>query len=171
MKLLAPSAALPLIVAASAGVLAAALFFQYGMGLQPCILCYYQRVPYAAAIGIAGIFWALIRWQVPLSWHKIFPAVMRLLAAVFLAGAGIAFYHAGVEQHWWPGPDVCAAFGQSTDNIEELLKQVTQAPIVHCDKIQWSLFGLSMAAYNVLLSLGLCGYCILAAREGSRHGW
>ena len=46
------------VLAASFGaaMLAAALAFQYLGGLEPCALCLYQRLPYAAvvAIGVAG---------------------------------------------------------------------------------------------------------------------
>ena len=38
-----------LLIALSAGILElTALYFQYGMGLEPCVMCVYQRVFYAA---------------------------------------------------------------------------------------------------------------------------
>src|SRR4029453_17182453 len=90
-----------LILIAALASLAVAFASQYWGGLQPCVLCVYQRYPYgvAAALGLIGL---------GLARH---PAQLRIVVAlagiVFLADAAIAFYHVGVEQHWWQGTAEC----------------------------------------------------------------
>src|SRR5580700_5142563 len=91
-----------LVLAASVLVLGAALLSQYWGGLSPCELCLLQRWPWRVAIAIAAAAW-LIGGKVPLP----IPAI--LLGTVFLVGSGIAFYHVGVEQHWFAGPTACTA--------------------------------------------------------------
>ena len=170
-QMLSPAWAMVVVVLGSLGVLAAALAFEYIGGYRPCILCYYQRAPYAANAIIAGCAALAMTYAGGMSWHKIFPVAMIVMALIFLAGAGIAFYHVGVEFHWWPGPDVCQIIGQNTDSIDDLFAEIMKTPIVHCDEVQWSLLGISMAGYNVFLSLGMAGFCALAARRGTAHGW
>ncbi|HYD29369.1 MAG TPA: disulfide bond formation protein B, partial [Azospirillaceae bacterium] len=65
------------IIAASLGVLGAALFFQFVIGLQPCILCIWQRWPYVIAGALAAGTLAL-------------PHRPKVRAAV-LAAAGLTF--------------------------------------------------------------------------------
>jgi disulfide bond formation protein DsbB len=153
-----------LILIAALAPLAVALASQYWGGLQPCILCIYQRYPYgvAAALGLIGLC---------LTRH---PAQLRLVVAlagiVFLVDAGIAFYHVGVEQHWWQGTAECGADLGSGLSIEELQKQILSTPVVRCDQVAWSLFGISMAGYNFIYAT-LCGIAALwaAARIGANR--
>ena len=148
-----------LLLLASAAVLGTALASQYFGGLQPCILCIYQRLPYAAVIGIATA--ALFLPTGP-------RAVALVLAGLaMLTGTGIAVFHVGVEQHWWQGTAECGAVG-SADSLEALRAQVLAAPTVRCDEVPWSLFGISMAGYNVLVSLVLGIASLVAARRLTR---
>src|SRR4051795_5739938 len=88
------------VLAASAIVLGAALTSQYWGGLVPCELCVLQRWPWAAAITISIV--ALFAGHRPaLRW------VALVLGLVFLVSVGLAFYHVGVEQHWFAGPSAC----------------------------------------------------------------
>ena len=145
---------LPLaVVAACAGALAVAFASEHLFGLDPCLLCHYQRAAYAAAGGLAmvGVF---VRGGGR--------ALMVALSAVaFLAGAGTAFYHVGVEQHWWEQTAACAGrpAGQSGLSVAELRQQMLAPPPKACDEVDWSLFGISLAGFNVLASLALAGAC------------
>ena len=92
------------VLVASVLVLGAALVSQYWGGLEPCELCLLERWPWWIAIAIAGAAWMTGgRLALPV------PAI--LLAIVFLASAGIALYHVGVELHWFAGPSACTAGG------------------------------------------------------------
>jgi disulfide bond formation protein DsbB len=139
-----------LIVAVSLGALATALASQYWGGLEPCILCYYQRYAYLGAIafGLLGLTAG------PRANAR--RAAVALAGLAFLTGAGIAAYHVGVEQLWWRGTTEChaPAFDPNA-SIADLRKQLLGTTFVPCDEVQWSLFGISMPGYNVLASLGL----------------
>lgn len=129
-------------------LMAGALFFQFGMGMEPCELCIYQRIPHTFVI-IAGVFalWFAWRWSYP------------IFGLAMLIGAGIAFFHVGVEQHWWEGLQSCS--GEMSMSMDELMAK----PAARCDEIPWQLFSLSMAAWNGLVSIGLAMLWFLAWRE------
>jgi disulfide bond formation protein DsbB len=153
-----------LIALVSATALASAMASEIWGGLQPCILCYYQRYAYwaALAIGLAGV--AAAR----------FPGTRRPLVLLgglaFLTGAAIAAFHVGVEQHWWRGTDACHAPTFDPEmSIEDMRKMLMEQPIVTCDSIPWSLFGISMAGYNVLASLIFAGASFWAAARLSKR--
>ena len=134
-------------------LLLAALAFQYIGGLAPCPLCIWQRWPHVGAVALG-----------PAALLLAGPLLPALGAGVMLGGAGIAFYHSGVEQGWWEGPSACAAPDIGGLTPEELLAQIMAAPIVRCDEIPWEMFGLSMAAWNGLACLALAGVWLMAAR-------
>ena len=140
-----------LVLLVSVAALAFAFISQYGFDLHPCQLCIYQRWPFAITIvlGAAALLWRDHR--------KLFLAAIAL---TFVANAGIAGFHVGVEQGWWQGLSGCSAETGTATSLEELRKQIMSAPIVRCDEIAWSLFGISMAGYNVLLCLIMAGLLI-----------
>ncbi|MGB0498045.1 MAG: disulfide bond formation protein B [Rubricella sp.] len=141
----------------SALLLLGALAFQYIGGLYPCQMCIWQRWPHGAAIAIGAVAIALPGIARPL-------AVLGLLAALTTAGIGV--FHAGVEQGWWEGVTACAS-GQDIGSVstEDLLAQIMEAPVIRCDEIAWSFLGLSMAAWNAVLSLVLAAVWWQAARR------
>jgi disulfide bond formation protein DsbB len=150
-----PDRRIPLLIAlASFASLAIAFGSQYWGGLQPCVLCWYQRYPYmvAAALGIIGTIAAgragLLR------------SILLLAAIAFFVDAGIAAFHVGVEQHWWTGTSECGSLLDLNANPEDLKNQLLNQPVVRCDEAAWTLFGISMAGYNFLYA-GLCGVATL----------
>ncbi|MGB0629688.1 MAG: disulfide bond formation protein B [Alphaproteobacteria bacterium] len=145
-------------MAASAVALAAALASQYLGGLAPCKLCLWQRIPHGAVIviGVGALLWFRgPRERLFLTW---------LSAIAFAVGAGIALYHTGVEQHWIAGPSSCSGDSglNSAQSVDELRRMLLAAPVVRCDEIPWSLFGLSIAAWNTLASIVLAAFCGVA---------
>jgi len=158
LDLSAPRLPALLLLVASAGSLLAAFFFQYVIGLQPCILCIWQRWPYAIVIVLTGLVLLLGRSGPMRS------ALLALSGLALLAGAGVAVFHVGVEQHWWGGTPGCGVT-QTADTIEAMRAQIMAAPVVRCDVVSWSLFGISMAGYNILISLALAAVAFIAARR------
>jgi disulfide bond formation protein DsbB len=149
------------VLLASAVVLGAALLSQYWGGLRPCELCLYERWPWAAAITVALVaLFAGGRGGLP--WLAL------ALAAVFVIGAGLAFYHVGVEQHWFAGPSACTAGTVKATTLEELKRQLSATAPVLCDKVQWSFLGVSLAGWNLLASLAMVAACG-AAFAGTRR--
>lgn len=129
-----------LALAVPAALMAGALGSQYIGGLYPCEMCHWQRWPHYAAIVLALAAFAL-------------PARARLFTllaalAIIVSGA-IGLFHAGVEYGWWEGLTRCGAVGGSDD----VLADIMAAPLVRCDEVQWSLFGISLAGFNAIISL------------------
>ena len=147
----------------SVAVLGAAHIFEYGFGYEPCKLCLYQRLPWWFAIGIASL---------ALNFRKRvhFMVILTILGGItILVGAGIAGYHAGVEYKWWEGPSGCTGNVGSADmTLEELKAAIMSAAPVRCDEVVWSLFGISMAGYNFIISLFSGIYIIYAGWTNQR---
>jgi len=137
---------------ASLAILGGAFAFQFIGGLHPCALCLWQRYPYAVVIGLAGLGAGLARAGVKRPQLAI---LMGLCALAFVIDAGIAGFHVGVEQKWWEGLATCSGTTTGAASTEELLNRLLAAPVVRCDEIAWSMFGISMAGYNFLLALAL----------------
>ena len=147
-----------LIMGFSLSALAIAYASQAWGGLQPCILCLYQRYAYglAFAFGLLGLALGGVA------------QARRLLVALgglaLLGGAATAGFHVGVEQLWWEGTAGChAPVFDPHASPEALRKQMLETAFVPCDEIPWSLFGISMAGYNLLVSLALALGCFWAA--------
>ncbi len=145
-----------ILLLASVAVLGSALASQYIGGLQPCVLCVYQRLPYVAVIMIAGA--ALFLPSGPRA------VALALAGLALFTGTGIAIFHLGVEQHWWQGTAECGSLEAGGATLEDLRAQILAAPTVRCDEVAWSLLGISMAGYNALVSLGLGIASLIAAR-------
>lgn len=130
--------------------------FQYIGGMAPCELCLWQRWPHKIAIGLGVVMLFLPNRYIAL-----------LGGLVVLAGAGIAFYHAGVELKYWAGPNSCTGLPDLHDLGAPLTVEALWArPVVRCDDIPWSLFGISMAGWNGIISLGLGAGWLWAFRLG-----
>ncbi len=142
---------------AAIAALCIAWIAEYGFGLAPCELCYWQRYGYwaAIAIGLVAIFMP--------AQSAARRALLWLLALAFLATAGIAVFHVGVEQKWWRGLATCSGDLGGAMSTEDLLSAIENAPIVRCDEPAWTLFGISMAGYNLILALALALFTLRGA--------
>lgn len=123
-------------------LLGGAYLSQYGFGLYPCEMCWWQRYPHFLALGLA--LFALLRPPAR-------GAVLLAGVAIMVSGL-IGAFHAGVEYGWWEGLTACAApagLGAGGDPLEAILA----APLVRCDEVQWSLLGISLAGFNFLISV------------------
>jgi disulfide bond formation protein DsbB len=148
---------LPRILAAlvPAGAMAIALVAQYGFALAPCEMCWWQRYAHIAAL-IAAILGLVVpgdRAQTTLFWLAVL--------AIALSGL-IGGYHAGVEYHWWQGVTTCSSTRLAGGNA---LDAILSAPVIRCDVPAWTLFGISMAGYNFLGSLGAAALIAALARN------
>ncbi len=141
------------IFGASAATLAGAYFFQYVLDLPPCEMCLWQRPPYWTAI-LMGVLAATAHHVRPLP-RNFDRLLLGVAAAVFMVGAGIAFFHVGVEQKWWEGPTGCAGVAALPESFQDFQTGLAEAKVVRCDEIPWSFLGVSLAGYNMLISLAL----------------
>lgn len=147
--------------------LAAALYSEVALDLEPCILCIYQRIPFVigALLGIVGL---LMRKKA-----FVVDAQLGVLSVNFLVNSGIAFYHTGVEQKWW----VSAVEGCTVPNFgdgepQSILEDILSAPTAACSEIPWQdpIIGLSMANYNVILCFGIAVVCALSLFIRRKYG-
>lgn len=139
-----------LLLAVSGSLVLGALAFQFWGGLVPCQLCHWQRWAHLGVIAAAALALAL-------------PRLLPLALLAMLGAGALGLFHAGVEQRWWDGPGCAAPPAAGGD----LLGTLIAAPVVRCDQIPWSFLGLSMAGWNVVIS-------VAAALGGLwlwRNGW
>ena len=133
----------------SGALMAGALYFQYVVGLPPCDLCHWQRYPHIAsiALGVAAV--------VSLASSRLaYVFALAAVAALFIT-AFIGLYHAGVENQWWAGPQACSGRIPGGLSPAELKKYLFSAKMVRCDQAAWSMWGISMAGWNAILSAGV----------------
>jgi len=161
MMILTTRAFAGFVLSASGVVLGAALLSQYWGGLAPCELCLLQRWPWAAAIAVSLV-------AIAAGSRPALPWVALVLATLFALGGAIAFYHVGVEQHWFAGPSACTASSGGATTLEDMKRQILGTAPVLCDRVQWSLFGVSMAGWNLFASLGMAGVCAEVFRRTRR---
>jgi disulfide bond formation protein DsbB len=162
-----PVAAAALAVAAmGAATIAGAWFFEYGLGLRPCPLCLEQRYPYYFAVPLA--------LMVALGDHagasrKVLFGALLAIAAGMLWNAGLGVYHSGIEWGWWIGPQECAGAIGDLGSARNLAERLQSINVVRCDQAPWRFLGLSLAGYNVLISLALALIAAFAAGKEWRR--
>lgn len=146
----------------AASALSIAFLSQYAYGLQPCELCLYQRVPYAAAILVCILGIAFGRSHSVA--NRLF---LGLTALSFLADAVAAGYHTGVERHWWKSFLEGCSVPPMEGNITDVLAKIAATPAVRCDEIPWTdpLIGLSMANFNLMFALALTAAALYAFKR------
>ena len=149
-----------LALAISAAMLATAHAFETFGGFEPCHLCLQQRTAYWAAMGVCMVGIAAARFATLRPW------ILAVLALVFLAGAAIAIQQAGAEWKFWSAPEGCS--GARAATAADLARLLSNKPMAtpRCDQAAWRMFGLSMAGWNALASLGLAAMSGWAARKG-----
>ena len=136
----------------AAATLAGAWFFQLVLDIRPCPLCLEQRYAYYLALPLAlAVAFAASRGaprQVTLAGFAVL-----LLAA--LANAWLGGYHAGVEWQFWQGPTDCSGPVVNLGSAGTLLERLDTVKVIRCAEVQWRFLGLSLAGYNVLISLAM----------------
>ena len=162
-SLTSPASVGILIAAISSAVLGSALASQYWGGLEPCQLCLLQRIPYGVTIAL-GLLAAL-----PLP-RGLRLSLILLASLAFATGAALAGFHVGVEQKWWDGLPGCSAPDFSQMSLDEMRDAIMgRERVVPCDEVAWSLFGISMAGYNFMVSIVLAGLTLWLAGRISRR--
>jgi len=142
-------------------LLGGALGSQYLGGLHPCEMCSWQRWPHGAAIVLAAL-----AFTAPAGSSR--SRTLTLLAALAIAISGvIGVYHAGVEAKIFEGFTTCTAMGKGLSTAD-LLKQISRAPLVRCDEVQFRFLGISMAGWNAILSLGGAALILILSLRAKR---
>ena len=136
--------ALSLILLFSVFALIAAYFIQYVLKHQPCNLCLIERIPYSFSIMVISIC---------LFTKKFEKFSLIILSFVFFSATLIAFYHFGIEQGFFKESIVCDLNNESNNlSKEALLNELKRMP-VSCKDITFKIFGLSLATFNIFITL------------------
>jgi disulfide bond formation protein DsbB len=138
------------IAAVAAATLAGAWFFQLVLDIRPCPLCLEQRYAYYLAVPLALLVAFVAARGAP---RQVVLAGFALLLFAALANAWLGGYHAGVEWKFWEGPTDCSGPVADLGSAGTLLQRLDTVKVIRCDEVQWRFLGLSLAGYNVLISL------------------
>jgi disulfide bond formation protein DsbB len=149
------------LAACAAAILLGALGFQYLGGLAPCPLCTWQRYALIAAMMLA--------LGSALSMDNTARVMLILAGVAFVASAGIGGFQVGVEHGWWQGSQGCTGGQPMAGTLDQLMTQVQGKPPARCDEVAWSLFGISLAGYNFLISLALAAVAAVRAAIPERE--
>jgi disulfide bond formation protein DsbB len=138
------------ITAIAAATLAGAWFFQLVLDIRPCPLCLEQRYAYYLAIPLGALVALAAARDVS---RVVLLGGLAILAIAALGNAVLGTYHAGVEWHLWQGPTECTGTIGNLGSAGNLLDRLNSVKVIQCDEVQWRFLGLSLAGYNVLISL------------------
>ena len=138
-----------------------ALGFQYLGGVMPCEMCHWQRWPLiaAAVVGLGG----LLLVSVGIVDKKYLPALGWCALILIAISGAIGAYQAGVEWKFLPGPAACTGPRFVVTGMADLSHVHN---VVRCDEASWRLFGISLAGYNALCSLGAAALGAFALIRG-----
>ncbi|WOH82662.1 disulfide bond formation protein B [Bradyrhizobium sp. BEA-2-5] len=149
----------------AAATLAGAWFFQLVLEILPCPLCLEQRYAYYLAIPLGAVVALAAARGAP---RPVLLAGLVILGLAALANAGLGTYHAGVEWGFWPGPTDCTGPMVDFGKAGSLLDKLDTVKVVRCDEVQWRFLGLSLAGYNVLISVlmaAIAGWGVMRAAK------
>jgi disulfide bond formation protein DsbB len=138
------------VTAIAAATLAGAWFFQLVLDIRPCPLCLEQRYAYYLALPLGLVVAFAASRGAP---RPLLLAGLAVLALAALANAWLGGYHAGVEWGLWQGPTDCTGPVGNLGSAGTLLERLDTVKVIRCDEVQWRFLGLSLAGYNVLISL------------------
>lgn len=140
------------IAALAALTLAGAWFFQLVLDIRPCPLCLEQRYAYYLAVPLGALLALAAVKDMP---RAVLVAGLAILGAAAFGNAVLGGYHAGVEWGFWPGPNECSGPVLDLGKAGSLFDNLDKVKVVRCDEVQWRFLGLSLAGYNVLISLAM----------------
>src|SRR3954447_4420784 len=155
------------IAAVAALTLAGAWFFQLVLDIRPCPLCLEQRYAWYLALPLGALLAFAAARGAP---RAVLVAGFAILSLAALANAWLAGYHAGVEWGFWPGPTECSGPVLDLGQAGNLLENLDKVKVIRCDEVQWRFLGLSLAGYNVLLSLAAAAIAIWGMARIRRVG-
>jgi disulfide bond formation protein DsbB len=167
-----PASSNPALVAALAvglialATLAGAWFFQLVLDIRPCPLCLEQRYAYYLAIPLAVLVAIAAGRDAP---RGLVVTGLVVLALAALANAVLGGYHAGVEWTFWQGPTDCSGPVVDLGKAGSLLERLDTVKVIRCDEVQWRFLGLSLAGYNVLISLAMAAIALWGAGKTARR--
>ena len=159
------AAAATAVAVGGAATILGAWFFQYGLGYMPCPLCLEQRYAYYFGVPLAVL---VVLGESVGSSRKVLLLALAAITAGMFWNTGLSAFHAGVEWKWWPGPRDCSGPLDSL-GAGNLLHDLQSIHIARCDEAAWRFLGLSLAGYDVLISLALAAIAGWGLRAGLKQ--
>ena len=123
--------------------LVSAFVAQFYFDLDPCEMCLKQREPYYIII-VGFMLIAILKWQ-----QRIWFYLGVQLISIY--GLFYSIWHVGIENKLLSGPAGCSGELNITNNTSSLKDQILSKPVINCEDVAWSIFGLSAATINTLL--------------------
>ena len=123
--------------------LTSAYFIEYFLGYKPCNLCLLERIPYALSI-------IIILANFKFKFND--KSILLVLIIIFVVSALLSIYHLGIEQGLIEESFVCSTKDNLNLNKEQLLQEL-QKMNISCKNVAFTIFGLSLTTYNILLSV------------------
>ena len=118
-----------------------AFYIEFFLDYKPCKLCIYQRIPYLVAIFLTFLG---ISFSKNLIW--LYALLLTFFSSFLLSG-----YHFGIEKELFREFSGCTGNSLSIIDKNELLK-LLNSEIKSCKNVDFTIFGLSLATINFLLS-------------------
>jgi disulfide bond formation protein DsbB len=121
-----------------------AYFIEYVLGHQPCNLCLIERIPYGLGLILIILNYFLIKNE---------RFIILLLILIFIFSLILSFYHFGIEQGFFEESAVCGLKDTSSVITKEELLEQLQLKTVSCKDVTFRIFGFSLTAFNMIISL------------------
>jgi disulfide bond formation protein DsbB len=147
-----PLAAAAIVALVGLLTILAVYFFEYALGYAPCPLCLEQRNAFYISVPLAALLWLGANYGAS---NKVMTAGFVVIALAMLWNTGLSIYHAGVEWKFWPGPSDCSGPINSFGPASNMLKELQDIRIARCDEAAWRFLGISLAGWDVPVSLFL----------------
>lgn len=130
-----------------AGLIATALYFQHGLGMEPCPLCIFQRIG-VMVLGVLFLLAALINPGRGL--QRLFGLLFLLAAA---AGGGVSARHVWLQSLPEDQVPACGPgleFMFDVFPVDEALSMVFQGS-GECAAVSWRFLGLTMPGWMLII--------------------
>ena len=124
--------------------LIAALYVEYILDFKPCILCIYQRIPYAIALLVSLTFFFVGNKKI----------LLIILGLTFFAGILLSGYHVSIEKGFIEPMFSCTGENIKALEKEEILNSLNNIQ-PDCKDVDFSIFGVSLATLNFIISFVL----------------
>ena len=157
-----PVAAAAVVFVVGLATIGGFFFFQYVLGYPPCPLCLDQRNAFYVCVPLSALLLLGANYGAS---GKVMIAGFGVIVAVMLWNTGLSAYHAGVEWKFWPGPADCSGPINRLGSAGDLLKRIQTIRVVRCDEAAWTFLGISLAGYDVLVSLFLAAVAAWGGKE------
>ena len=132
-----------LVTLISVVALASAFIAEFYFNLVPCKMCLKQREPYYIII-VGFTLIKILKWQ-----DRIWFYLGVQLISIY--GFFYSIWHVGIENKLLSGPAGCSDGLNITNNASDLKEQILSKPVINCEDVAWSIFGLSAATINSML--------------------